>query len=84
MIALNANDYPAAKGFFSQAVVLADSSGVNNASVADAYAGMGLCLVAEGQGDAAIKFFNKALAAGPRPEAMLLIQKGLESLRDKR
>jgi hypothetical protein len=45
---------------------------------------MALCLVEEGQGDAAIKFFNKALEAGPRPEAMLLIQKGLETLRDKK
>lgn len=84
MFALNANDYPAAKGFFSQAVLLADSSGVKDTSVADAYAGMALCLVEEGQGDAAIKFFNKALEAGPRPEAMLLIQKGLETLRDKK
>lgn len=83
MLALNENDYAAAKGFFSQAVLLADSCAERNSYVADAYAGMGMCLVEEGQTDEAMKFFDKALEAGPRPEAMLLIQRGLETLHDR-
>ena len=74
MASLKAGDAAAAKISFSQAIRLAVSAGVKDTVVADAYAGMGLCLAKEGKPDYAVKFLNKALEAGPTPQTRVLVE----------
>ena len=82
-ISLKEKDYTGAEGSFSQAIKIASAAGVNHPAVADAYAGMGRSLAAEGKAGDAAKYFDKALEAGPSPKARVLIQTELEALRPK-
>ena len=77
---LKEGDIASAKTSFTQAIRIASSAGIKDSIVADAYAGMGQCLLKEGKKDYAIKFFNKALALGPTPETQSLAQKELDAL----
>ena len=82
-ISLKENDYAGAEGSFALAIKIASAAGVKHPVVADAYAGMGRSLAAEGKAGDAATYFDKALEAGPSPKALPLIQKELEALRPK-
>jgi hypothetical protein len=73
-------DVAGAKAAFSEAIQLAFRARLKDPVVADAYAGMARCLVRERRNDYAVRFFNKALEAGPTPEARVLILRELDAL----
>jgi len=77
---LQQGDIAHAKASFTEAIRVATSVGVKDPVLADAYAGMARCLREEGKIDYAVKFFNKALAAGPISPARLRIESELKEL----
>ena len=50
---------------YSEAFKLASSLGLQDSSVADAYVGMGNCLMRDGDLDYALKFYRKAFQVNP-------------------
>ncbi|MDD5304131.1 MAG: PorV/PorQ family protein [Elusimicrobia bacterium] len=78
--ALNGCDCAKAKSFFAEAIAAASAGGLKDPVVADAYAGMGRCLLEDGKIDDASKFF-KAFVEGPSPETERLVREEREILR---
>jgi len=76
IIALRRGAPERAKTFFTEAIEFASTLGVKDNGVADAYAGMGECLLGLGKDAYARKFLEKALKIGPSPE----IRRNAESL----
>ncbi|MBI5882861.1 MAG: hypothetical protein HZB91_07140 [Elusimicrobia bacterium] len=62
---LTENNITAAKESYTRAIKLSKDIGEQNETVADVYAGMGLCLVKERNKAYAAKFFRKALTLNP-------------------
>ncbi len=84
LVALKQKDFARAKGYFMEALALASRLGFRGPSVADAYLGIGLCLVQEGDPDYAMQFFNKGLETGPTPGTRLLIDAQINALSAKK
>lgn len=78
--AITNEDIAGAKNFFAQALRAASAAGVKDAVVADAYAGLGRCLLEEGKVEDAAKFF-KASEEGGSAETRRLVVEELETLR---
>lgn len=72
-----------AKAAFEEGLRFAAGLGLRDQSVAEAYAGMGLCLAQERQPAYAIKFFQKAMEVGPSEHTKLLIRDKLRELPDR-
>jgi len=68
------------KESFMRALRQAKGPGVGQPSIADAYAGLGLVLIKEGNKPYARKFFVKGLEAGPSPKTRQLIESQLKKL----
>jgi len=64
-IAYTTGDVAQAKAYYSEAFKLASSLGLQDSSVADAYVGMGNCLMRDGDLDYALKFYRKAFQVNP-------------------
>ena len=77
---LRQGDVSHAKASFTEAISIATAVGTMDPVLADAYAGMARCLREEGQTDYAVKFFKKALEAGPISPSRLRIEKELKDL----
>ena len=77
---LRQGDVSHAKASFTEAISIATAVGTKDPVLADAYAGMARCLREEGQTDYAVKFFKKALEAGPISPSRLRIEKELKDL----
>lgn len=74
------NEFSKARAFFAESLRFASRLGISDPSVADAYAGLGLCLIHEGNKSDADKFFRKALEAHPSFQTRLLV---IKQLRDR-
>lgn len=74
---LRARDFPAAKRAYTEALVLAKKRGSSGREVADAYTGLGLCLMEESRFPLAIRYLEKGLASGPSAQARKRIRKSL-------
>lgn len=72
-----------AKAAYTEALTLAIRLGLRNVYAADAYAGMGHCLVAEKNDDLALRFFEKALETGASGETAKGVQAELARLRKR-
>ncbi len=83
-IAMKEGDCPRAKAHFMEGLKFAAATGLSDPSVADAYAGMGQCLAQQNNEAYAVKFFKKAIEAGPSAETRLLIEAQLQSLSVKK
>ncbi len=59
--ARDANDCRTAKAHYVEAIKLASELERKDAIVADAYTGIGLCLVSEGKNELAVRFFKRSL-----------------------
>jgi len=68
LVAFRRGDCERAKAHYVEALKLASSLGLSDASVADSYAGVGFCLLAQGRADLGARFLRKALEAGPSPQ----------------
>ena len=79
--ALAENDLGSAQAFYSDALKLGASLGLSDASVADAYAGMGFCLFAQGNFPFAHRYLDKALEFGPSLKTKVAIQGKLKELK---
>ena len=75
-------NYAEAKRFFARAIRTAYVSRVKDPAVGEAYAGMGRCLLEEGDVAGAAMFF-KAAEAGHSPETRRLVEEELETLRPR-
>ena len=73
-IALAERDVRKAKGFYTEGLKLASSLGLSDLNVADAYVGLGQCLLAEGDAPYALKFFKKAFEVSPSLRTRQLIE----------
>ncbi|MFH1725255.1 MAG: PorV/PorQ family protein [Elusimicrobiota bacterium] len=82
-IALLEDDIPRAKRSFQLAVELAVRLGLKGPRVANAYAGLGLCLLKEGSLEQARMYFQKAIEAGPSPQTREALQRQLKKLRER-
>lgn len=56
-----------AKAFYTESIKFAEALGLKESYVADAYLGMGECLVKEGNPEYALKFYKKAFEIGLSP-----------------
>ncbi len=74
LVAYKRDDCAQAKPHYVEALKQASSLGLSDSTVADAYAGMGLCLLAQGNDDYGGRFLRKALEAGPSNETRRLIE----------
>lgn len=75
-------DCSSAKNYFARAIRAATAAAVEDPAVANAYAGMGRCLIEEESFDDAAKFF-KALEEGASAETRRLVEEELETLRPR-
>ncbi|MBI5202933.1 MAG: PorV/PorQ family protein [Elusimicrobia bacterium] len=71
-----------ARNSYTEALTLALRLGMRDRWAAEAYAGMGYCLVAQGKNDLAAKFFAKALEAGATPETIKAVEAELKKLKE--
>ncbi|MBI5622136.1 MAG: tetratricopeptide repeat protein [Elusimicrobia bacterium] len=76
-------DFPKARASYSEALRAASRLGVTGGAVADAYAGMGLCLSEEGNGAYGRKFLLKALDAGPSRKTRARVQDELRRIEER-
>ncbi len=74
-------DVPQAHEYYSDGLKLAMSLGLNEPVVADAYTGLGMCLLREGNPAYAKQVFEKALEAHPREKTRRYVERELETLR---
>lgn len=72
-VAAHRNDCTTAKKHYVEALKRASALGLSDATVGDAYAGVGFCLLSEGSEDYGVRFLRKALEAGPSDETRRLI-----------
>lgn len=72
-----------AKLAYTDALTLAIRLGLRNLYAADAYAGMGHCLVAERNTELATRFFEKSLEAGASPDTAKAVEAELSRLRKR-
>ncbi|MCX5787553.1 MAG: PorV/PorQ family protein [Elusimicrobia bacterium] len=77
---LQQKDFSAARVAFMDSLTMAIKSGLRDRYVADAYAGMGFCLLEEKNTGYAVKFFRRALEGNPSPETARSAQKELRKL----
>lgn len=82
-IAYLENKIPEAKAAFEEGLRFAAGLGLRDVSVAEAYAGMGLCLVQEKQPAYALKFFQKAMEVGPSERTKIMIREKIRELPDR-
>jgi hypothetical protein len=73
-------DMAEAKYSYAEAMKEASTLGLSDPVVADTYTGFGLCLVAEGDTNLAVKFFKKALEVGASPRTTNLLKEQLQRL----
>lgn len=78
-IAYSRGRYREARGHYREAIKIGLRLGVSDTSVAEAYAGIGLCLLEQGEEREARKFFLKSLEIGPSLKTLMVIQKSLPS-----
>ncbi len=71
-----------ARNSYTEALTLAIRLGMRDRWSAEAYAGMGYCLQAQGNTDLAAKFFAKALEAGATPETAKAVEAELKKLKE--
>lgn len=81
LVSLRLNRLRPAREAYMRALRHAKELGVAPPAVADAYAGLGVVLVREGNSKYARKFFEKALEADPTPDTRRLVQDELKKLR---
>jgi len=79
-ISLAQGDVRDAKNAYTEALSLAGRLGMTGPEVADAYAEMGMCLLEEKNNVYALKYFKKALEAGPSPKVRKLAEKHIQGL----
>jgi hypothetical protein len=82
-IALRSGDVPKAKASYMEALRVAVALGSRDASVADAYTGMGLCLMRQKDSEYASRFFLKALEANPSPATRAVAEEQLRALKGR-
>lgn len=80
-ISFLAQDIPRAKTAYMEALRLAGTIGMKGPVVANAYAGLGLCLVEEGDNGRALRAFERGLASGPNAETKNLIEEQVAKLK---
>lgn len=80
LVAFRRGDCERAKARYIEALKLASSLGLSDAAVADSYAGVGFCLLAQGRADYGGRFLRKALEAGPSPDVRRRIRARLNGL----
>ncbi|MFH2201490.1 MAG: PorV/PorQ family protein [Elusimicrobiota bacterium] len=83
-IALRRNRLYQAKTYYQEGIKIAIQLSLGGAAVADAYAGIGRCLVKEGEFDRALQFFLKALQAGPSAASRADINRSVRQLKRRR
>lgn len=83
-IAMDENDAAAAQSFYSDALKLGASLGLSDPSVAEAYAGMGFCLAAQGNKLFAIRYLEKALEFNPPPQTRQAVEAVLTELKSSK
>jgi len=71
---------PTAKAFFLQSVNLAETLAMKDARLAETYAKLGLCWIAEGNKVEAVKALKKGVAANPAEPTRQFIEKQLKKL----
>ncbi|MBI5623828.1 MAG: PorV/PorQ family protein [Elusimicrobia bacterium] len=79
-IAARKGDCAGAKGRFSEAIRIAGNLQHKDAHLADAYAGLGACLVLEKNQQFGVRFLKKALEVGPSPKTRASVERQLEEL----
>ncbi|MFH2201487.1 MAG: PorV/PorQ family protein [Elusimicrobiota bacterium] len=84
MIEYKENRIAGAQQYFTRSLRLAIQLSLRGPAVADAYYGMGLCLVKEDKFDYSEKFFRKALRAGPVANTRSAIKQELRRLHDRK
>lgn len=72
-----------ARASYAEAIRSASVTGFSGSAVAGSYAGIGFCLLEEGNSTYAAKFFNKALEAGPSPGVRRNVENALMELRQR-
>lgn len=80
-ISFLSKDIPRAKAAYMEALRKAGVIGMKGPVVANAYAGLGLCLVEEGDAPRALRAFERGLAAGPSVETKKLIEEQVGKLK---
>jgi hypothetical protein len=80
-ISFLSTDLPRATAAYMEALRKAGVIGMKGPVVANAYAGLGLCLVEEGDTPRAMRAFERGLAAGPSPETKKLIEEQVEKIK---
>lgn len=81
-VALRENDLGKAQTLYMEALTLAAGLGLSDPSVADANAGMGVCLMRKKKTGYALKFFHKALEAGPSAQTRRYVEKQMAVLKE--
>ena len=79
-LALMEKQYDRASGYYHDAIALAIRLGFADKTVAEAYAGMGRCLLEKKNLSYAAKFLRKSLEVGPSPETAKDVQQLLQKL----
>lgn len=79
-ISLHEGDLSAAKAAYKAAIQLAQRLKIMGGVRADAYAGMGICLMRENNHAAAKKFFERGLDSEPSANTRRIIEERLDSL----
>ncbi len=80
-ISLAQNDLDGAMAFYGDGLKLGASLGLSDPDVADAYAGMGLSLVAKGNFAMGMRFLEKCLEFKPSPKTRAVVDAKLHELR---
>lgn len=79
-IAVLEGEWAQASARYMDGIKLAYERGFADESVADAYVGLGLCLVASKDLERAVRSFQKGIEIGPSPAALRLAQQQLRAL----
>ncbi len=83
MAYLSEGDQADAHDAFIGALEAARALGVQNAFVADAYAGIGFCLTADAHYERAGEYLRKSLALGPSPELRPRVERALAKSQER-
>ncbi len=83
-VSLHEKDLSAAKAAYTAGIQLARRLEIKDGMLADAYAGMGICLVREKKFAYAKKFFERGLDSNPSANTKRIIEEQLGSLSKKR
>jgi len=79
MVYLDKHDLANAQEAFVSAIQTAENLSLSNSFLADAYAGIGFCLMEKARYTRAANFFRRGLDLGPSPEVRRRVEKGMSA-----